>query len=108
MGLKASAKVDGETLQVDPQLLFQRLIIATNGLELGLPSTFDELSCPSALIDPSGWLRVADKAKLTDALESAAIRETEMWEWQLSSGRLDPCATDPHPPPALELLLKMF
>ena len=80
MGLKASAKVDGETLQVDPQLLFQLLIIATNGLILGLPSTFEyELSCPSALIDPSGWLRVADKAKLTDVLESAAFRGTEMW-----------------------------
>ncbi|GFO08626.1 hypothetical protein PoB_003513100 [Plakobranchus ocellatus] len=32
--------------------------------------------------------------------------QPEMWEWQLFSGRLDPCTTDL--PPAPELLLKMI
>ncbi|GFO18891.1 hypothetical protein PoB_004539600 [Plakobranchus ocellatus] len=81
MGVKASAKVDGEILQVDPQLLFQRLITVANGLsdELDFPSVFEhELSCPpAALFDPSGLLREADKAKLTDALVSAASQESE-------------------------------
>ncbi|GFN75843.1 hypothetical protein PoB_000234900 [Plakobranchus ocellatus] len=81
MGVKASAEVDGETLQVDPQLLFQRRITVSNGLseELDLPSVFEyELSCPPAvLFDPSGLLRESDKAKLTDALVPAASQESE-------------------------------
>ena len=82
MGLKASAKVDGEALQVDPQLLFQRLVTVANGLseELDLPPVFEyELSCPpAALFDPSGLLREADKAKFADALVLAAPPESEL------------------------------
>lgn len=31
MDVKVCAKVDGESIQVDPQLLFQRLVTAANG-----------------------------------------------------------------------------
>ncbi|GFN80278.1 LOW QUALITY PROTEIN: hypothetical protein PoB_000678400 [Plakobranchus ocellatus] len=74
-------RVSNHGSQVDPQLLFQGLITVTNGLseELDLPSVFEyELSCPpAALFDPSGLLREPDKAKLTDALVSAASQESE-------------------------------
>ncbi|GFO49179.1 hypothetical protein PoB_007568400 [Plakobranchus ocellatus] len=65
MGVKASAKVDGETLQVGPQLLFQRLITVANRLsdELDLPSVFEyQLSCPpAALFDPSAASQESEK-----------------------------------------------
>ncbi|GFS25691.1 hypothetical protein ElyMa_007033200 [Elysia marginata] len=82
IGVKVSAKIDGETLQVDPQLLFQRLVKVENGLsdDLDLPSVFKyELSCtPADLFDPSGLLREADKAKLVDALVVlSAFNESE-------------------------------
>ncbi|GFS01233.1 hypothetical protein ElyMa_001091600 [Elysia marginata] len=82
MAVKVSAKVDSETLQVDLQLLFQRLVTVANGLsdDLDLPSVFKyELSCtPAALFDPSGLLREADKAKLVDALVVlSAFKESE-------------------------------
>ena len=81
MGVKASAKVDGKALQVDPQLLFQRLVTVANGLseELDLPSLFEyELSFPpAALFESSSLLREANKAKLADALVLAASLESE-------------------------------
>ena len=55
---KSSAKVDGEKIQVDPQLLFQRLIIASYYL----------FSYPPSLFDSSLMLLKPQKPALADAI----------------------------------------
>ena len=61
MDVKVCAKVDGESIQVDPQLLFQRLVTAANGQldEFELSSLFEfELGTPPpSPFEPSGLLR---------------------------------------------------
>ena len=85
----------------------ERVVTVTNGQseELELPSTFEyELICPpAALFDPSGLLRVADKAKLTDALVFASSQETDVGGTLSLSLSL---SLSPHL--ALKLLLKMW
>ncbi|GFO36679.1 hypothetical protein PoB_006318400 [Plakobranchus ocellatus] len=44
--------------------------------------------------------------KVQDWIDTTCDLQPEMWGWQLSSGRFDPCTTDL--PPAPELLLKMI
>ncbi|GFN75906.1 hypothetical protein PoB_000241200 [Plakobranchus ocellatus] len=44
--------------------------------------------------------------QVQDWIDTTCDLQPEMWGWQLSSGRLDPCTTDL--PPAPELLLKMI
>jgi hypothetical protein len=63
-----NVKIDGEEIHVDPQLLFQRLLTATNGEGLDLSDLFQyELSSsPSSLFDDSGQMRVAYKTSLAE------------------------------------------
>jgi hypothetical protein len=72
MDVKRCARVDGERLQVDPQLLFQRLVTAAvvQREDGDLRSVFEyELSAlPSALFESSGLLREATKSKLAESL----------------------------------------
>ncbi|GFN75844.1 hypothetical protein PoB_000235000 [Plakobranchus ocellatus] len=44
--------------------------------------------------------------QVQDWIDTTCDLQPEMWGWQLSSGRLDPCTTDL--PPAPELLLEMI
>ena len=78
MSHKQSVKVDGENVNVDPQLLFQRLVIAA-GDDLDVAENFKyELSThPSALFEPNGLMREADKPALADAIWNTA-KATEM------------------------------
>ena len=68
--------IDNEVVQVDPQLLFQRLILAANASE-DLPSIFRyELSSyPSSLFDSPFMLRQANKPALAEAIWSALSKE---------------------------------
>ena len=71
MDTKRCARVDRESLQVDPQLLFQRLITAAMNSQLKscqIESVFKyELTTPPAsLFDTSGLMREASKSKLLD------------------------------------------
>jgi len=64
-------KVDGEPVQVDPQLLFQRLsVLATNGSYEDPASLFQYELCtnPAALFDQSSMPREADKPVLAEAI----------------------------------------
>ena len=69
MSHKQSVKVDGENVNVDPQLLFQRLVMAA-GDDLDVAENFKyELSThPSALFGPNGLMREAEKPALADAI----------------------------------------
>lgn len=61
---------DGEELVVDPQLLFQRLLIIVNNSNLNLDDVFKyELSVyPPSLFTKYGLLNTAGKPKLADAI----------------------------------------
>ena len=67
---KSKIKVDGETVEVDPQLLFQRCTSAANGLFEDPSEIFryELCSVPSALFENNGLPREAHKSTLADAL----------------------------------------
>ena len=68
MGQKKSFKVDGEPLQIDPQLLFQRLTTVAQNMTENVAELFQFELCsqPSFLFDQHGLLREANKAQLAD------------------------------------------
>ncbi|KAK6172757.1 hypothetical protein SNE40_016353 [Patella caerulea] len=70
MGHKISAKVDGESIQVDPQLLFQRLLTVAAKVTENVQEIFKYELCSnlSSLFEPSGLLRQANKPILADAV----------------------------------------
>ena len=61
---KTNLKVDGDEIYVDPQLLFQRLLSAANGMFPDLSEIFRYELCnnASALFEPSGMTRQAQKS----------------------------------------------
>ena len=68
---KAAVKIDDECVQVDPQLIFQRLsFIATNGSNVDPAFLFKYELCthPAALFDHSSLPWEANKPALADAL----------------------------------------
>ena len=76
---KQSVKVDSENVNLDPQLLFQCLVMAA-GDDLDIAENFIkyELSThPSAFFDPYGLMREADKSSLADAIWNT-VKGTEM------------------------------
>ena len=72
MDSKSCAKIDGQSLPVDPQLLFQRLLTAAREMSENLADIFKYELCnrPPALFDPSGLPREAKKPALADAIWS--------------------------------------
>lgn len=78
---KAAVKIDGECVQVDPQLLFQRLsLIAMNGSNEDPASFFKYELCtyPAALFDRSSLPWEANKPALADALWKLVKNENEI------------------------------
>ena len=70
LGTKTSIKVGGDDMQVDPQLLFQRLLTVADDSVDKVEEVFSyELSGhPSSLFDSSGLLREAQKPALATAI----------------------------------------
>ena len=65
----SSIKVDGEKIQVDPQLLFQRLIIASQSLDdMSAIFKYELCSYPSSLFDSSLMHLKPQKPALADAI----------------------------------------
>ena len=69
MDMKSSIKIDGNTVQIDPQLLFQRLALAAKATQ-DLESVFKYELCsyPPALFESPLLLREAQKPALADAI----------------------------------------
>lgn len=70
-GSKTAVAVDGEQVQVDPELLFQRLSIIATREEQEDPAAlfkYELCSHPTSLFDNAGLPREAHKATLGDAL----------------------------------------
>ena len=90
-----SVTLDGETVQVDPQLLFQRLTAAAQRSVENIPQvfTYELCSVPSSLFDTSGFIRQPQKPALADAVWSlgdCSISETlsESVQYVLDGGSL--------------------
>ena len=66
---RSSVRVDGELVQVDPELLFQRLFVASNAIDDKKTSfRFELCSYPSALFGDSRMMRAPQKAVPSDAM----------------------------------------
>ncbi|KAK3104651.1 hypothetical protein FSP39_007130 [Pinctada imbricata] len=68
MSTKSNVKVDGDVIDVDPQLLFQRFTTAARNI-FDDPSEifrYELCSVPSALFENNGLLREAQKSSLAD------------------------------------------
>jgi hypothetical protein len=73
MNDKAGVRIDGETVKIDHQLLFQRLVSAANRTEeTELPQLFSYELCthPPALFETPRLMRAADKPALANAMKS--------------------------------------
>ncbi|KAK3716294.1 hypothetical protein QZH41_014573, partial [Actinostola sp. cb2023] len=65
----SAVKIDNDLVQIDPQLLFQRLILACEGPdELAAVFRYELCSYPPALFDPSLMMRQPQKPVLADAI----------------------------------------
>ena len=81
MGTKSTVKIDGDSIHVDPQLHFQRLLAAADRLVEDQAEIFSYELCsiPSSLFEPSGLFREADKPFLANAswnLGDCSVEET--------------------------------
>ena len=66
---KSSVRVDGQPIHVDPELLFQRLIVASNAIDDRKASfRFELCSYPSALFNDTIMPRAPHKAVLANAI----------------------------------------
>ena len=67
---KSTVKIQGESIQVDPQLLFQRLVAAARGMfeDPSVIFEYELCSFPSAIFESSVLLRAANKASLGEAI----------------------------------------
>ena len=68
MASKSSVKIDSDHVQVDPQLLFQRLVIACDNSQLKELFQYELCTYPTALLDSPFTLRQPQKPALADAL----------------------------------------
>ena len=70
LGSERHIKVGGEDIDVDPQLLFQRIITVSNSTVEDVEDLFQYELCayPAALFDSSGLMREADKPQLANAI----------------------------------------
>lgn len=66
----SAVKITGEPIQIDTQLLFQRLLAASQRYNEDLSDIFQYELCsfPSSLFDNTGFLREAQKSTLADAI----------------------------------------
>ena len=80
LATKTAVKINGDTVQVDPQLLFQRLITAVDGLfeDISEIFTYELCSIPSSIFDSSGFLREAQKPALADAIWTLTVPEKKV------------------------------
>ena len=84
---KSSVKVDGELVQVDPQLLFQRLTLAGKS-NLEDTMTHELCTFPPALFETRGLLNEPQKASFADAIWSF-VKNKEVLVPTRQGGRWD-------------------
>ena len=79
LATKSSVKFDGEKIQVDPQLLFQRLIVALKSLnDMKAIFKFELCSYPPALFDSSLMLLQPHKPALANAIWAMTMESSDV------------------------------
>ena len=75
----STVTIDGESVSVDPQLLFQRLVTAAGDLYDNPAEIFKYELCsfPSALFESPSLMRVANKAALADSIQQTICSLTQ-------------------------------
>ena len=69
LGVKSSIKVDGQTIQIDPQLLFHRLVIASKSFEENKSYfAFELCTFPTSMFESPHMLRQPQKSLLAEAI----------------------------------------
>lgn len=68
LATKSAVKIDGEHVQVDPQLLFQRLLLASQQQDLISHFSYELCTYPASLFDSSLMLLQPNKPALADAI----------------------------------------
>ena len=68
LGSKNTAKINGENIQVDTQLLFQRLILAAQTIDLKTALNYELCTFPSASFQSVGILLKATKSTLAESI----------------------------------------
>ena len=68
LGSKNTVKINGENIQVDPQLLFQRLIVAAQTIDLSTALNYELCTFPPALFQSVGILLEATKSTLAESI----------------------------------------
>ena len=66
MNTRNSIKIDDEQVQIDPQLLFQRLATAANNMGEATVLSYELTSVPSSLFDGNGLMGELHKSTLAD------------------------------------------
>ena len=88
---KHAVKVDGEAIQIDPQLLFQRLTVAGNS-DLESALKYELCSYPPALFESPELLNEAQKSTLTEFIWSnfniEAIQAPKQVKYVIDGGAL--------------------
>ena len=74
---KSSVKIADDQVQVDPQLLFQRLIIACDNSQLEELFQYELCTHPTVLFNSPFMLRQPQKPALADALQTKLIPEAK-------------------------------
>ena len=77
MASKSSVKITDDQVQVDPQLLFHRLIIACDNSQIEELFQYELCTYPTALFDSPFMLRQSQKPALADALWSKLTPEAK-------------------------------
>ena len=79
LATKSSVKFDGEKIQVDPQLLFQRLIVALKSLnDMISIFKFELCSYPPALFDSSLMLLQPHKPALANSIWDMTMESSDV------------------------------
>jgi hypothetical protein len=66
--------IDGEKIEIDPQLLYQRLLVTCIGsVEIQTLFPYELCSYPSSLFDTNLFMRLVEKADLQNATESTSM-----------------------------------
>ncbi|XP_065915240.1 uncharacterized protein [Dysidea avara] len=78
LGYTSALKIEGVTVQIDPQLLFQRLTVAANAtIRIEDVLKYELCSYPPALFDSSLMLRQPQKAALSNAIWSVVSLDSQ-------------------------------
>jgi hypothetical protein len=82
LSCKSSVKVNEKDINVDPQMLFQRLVAASQNLFPDISDLFkyELCGCPPSMFESSGLIRSAQKSQLADSIWTLGDCSGDIWQ----------------------------